>query len=334
MGTLPNTEPNRPRRWKSLILIPSLMGLLGGYLVSHAFSPKYTSTAVVFVENQKVPDSIVPSLITADFAEQIASMQSHALAANRLRSMLERLGYKAEEQGKLVEVIRDSVSVDPLVTDMTGAATSAASGGSDAVAGQEKKSSAPQVPAFTVNFTYSNPQQAQQICTELTSLLLAGNLQSRIDSVKGTTDFLQRQADDSRNSLLRKGVQLSEYSKKGAPHDAAYEAEQKVLALEYDTAQRDYIDLIAKLSQAEMAQSMENQQLGEQMALAQPASLPDDPSFPNRLDFAGGGLAGGLILGIVLALRRRFRRADSGSEELSAVEPKPSVPRRAFFGHS
>ena len=35
--------------------------------------------------------------------------------------------------------------------------------------------------------------------------------------------------------------------------------------------------------------------------------LPDSPSFPNRLLFAGGGLGAGLVLGLGLAMWLEFR---------------------------
>jgi capsular polysaccharide biosynthesis protein len=40
--------------------------------------------------------------------------------------------------------------------------------------------------------------------------------------------------------------------------------------------------------------------------LLNPASVPDAPSFPNRLFFAGGGLGAGLALGFGLALLLEF----------------------------
>ena len=43
------------------------------------------------------------------------------------------------------------------------------------------------------------------------------------------------------------------------------------------------------------------------MALLDPATLPDSPSFPNRLLFAGGGLGAGLVLGLGLALWMELR---------------------------
>jgi capsular polysaccharide biosynthesis protein len=56
-----------------------------------------------------------------------------------------------------------------------------------------------------------------------------------------------------------------------------------------------------------MATQAEQEQQGEQMALLNPADLPDSPSFPNRLLFAGGGLGAGLILGLGLTLWLEFR---------------------------
>ncbi len=87
----------------------------------------------------------------------------------------------------------------------------------------------------------------------------------------------------------------------------AVEEEYKELARDYDNAQKVYQDDLAKQSKSKMASQAEQQQQGEQMALLNPASQPDSPSFPNRLLFAGGGLGAGLILGFGLAFWLEFR---------------------------
>jgi capsular polysaccharide biosynthesis protein len=71
---------------------------------------------------------------------------------------------------------------------------------------------------------------------------------------------------------------------------------------DYETAQKFYNDLLAKKNESEMQTDMERRQQGEQMSLLNPANPPDSPSFPNRLLFAGGGLAAGLTLGLGLAI--------------------------------
>ncbi len=71
---------------------------------------------------------------------------------------------------------------------------------------------------------------------------------------------------------------------------------------DYETAQKFYNDLLAKKNESEMQTDMERRQQGEQMSLLNPANPPDSPSFPNRLLFAGGGLAAGLTFGLGLAI--------------------------------
>src|SRR5271166_833270 len=87
----------------------------------------------------------------------------------------------------------------------------------------------------------------------------------------------------------------------------AIEEQYKQLARDYDNTQKVYQDLLADKSKSDIALRMEQQQQGEQMRLLNPASVPDAPSFPNRLFFAGGGLGAGLALGATLAIWLEFR---------------------------
>jgi len=60
----------------------------------------------------------------------------------------------------------------------------------------------------------------------------------------------------------------------------AVEEQYKGLARDYDNAQKNYQDLLASKSRADLTVKMNNQQQGERMHLLNPASLPDSPSFP------------------------------------------------------
>ena len=98
----------------------------------------------------------------------------------------------------------------------------------------------------------------------------------------------------------------------------------KELARDYDNAQKVYQDDLAKQSTSKMATQAEQQQQGEQMALLNPANLPDLPSFPNRLYFAGGGLGAGLALGFGLALWLELR--DKSIRTQADVEAALELP--------
>jgi len=85
------------------------------------------------------------------------------------------------------------------------------------------------------------------------------------------------------------------------------EQEYAALARDQDSAQKLYSNLLANRSESEMQSEMERQQVGEQMRVLSPASLPDSPSFPNRLLFAAGGLGAGLGIGVAIAFWRELR---------------------------
>jgi capsular polysaccharide biosynthesis protein len=110
----------------------------------------------------------------------------------------------------------------------------------------------------------------------------------------------------------------------------AIEEEYKELARDYDNAQKVYQDDLAKQSTSKMASQAANQAEGAQMALLNPANLPDSPSFPNRLFFAGGGLGAGLMLGLGLALWLELRdkciRTDADAESALELPLLVAVP--------
>jgi len=102
----------------------------------------------------------------------------------------------------------------------------------------------------------------------------------------------------------------------------AVEEQYKQLTRDYDTAQKFYDDRLKNRKDSEMQTSMELEQQGEQMRLLNAATLPDSPSFPDRLLFAGSGLGAGLALGLGLTLWLELRDTSLRTERdvLAALE--------------
>ncbi len=450
------------RRRLKVILIPALLAPLAGFLMSYFFPPKYTSQSLVLVEGQKVPEGIVQSVITEDLTQRIATLQQQVLSKSQLQPMLERTGMVKPGQDiyAVIDGIRANMSVEPVVTDLS-------------QIGAKKKpgSQSSPVPGFTVNYTASSAREAEQICNELTSLMLSENYSSRQDAAKGTTDFLTKQVEDTKQRLDELDSKLATFKKQyigqlpgdeennlkiltglnsqleantqtlaRAQQDKTYtesmlatqlsgwknsqstnnpqtlqtqlstlqsqlidlqarytddhpdviktkadiaaikkrlaevnagtsddadvgksssdketasepneiralrlqihqyedmiaqatkaqktldqeialyqgrvslspvvEEQYKQLARDYDNTQKVYQDLLTDKSKSDIALHMEQAQQGEQMKLLNPANLPDSPSFPNRMLFAGGGLGAGLALGVSLALWLELR---------------------------
>ena len=469
------------RRRMKVILIPALLAPLAGFLVSYAFPAKYTSQSLVLVEAPKIPDAVVQQVFTEDLTQHITTIEQRVLSPARLRPMIDRLGLAKGGQNvdDVMDNIRLSMSIEPVVTDLSQVGAS----------GKKKPTGSP-VPGFYVDYTASTARDAQQICTDLTSMLLEEDLKSRQDASQGTTLFLTKQVEDAKQNLddldkrlaafknqhmgqlpgdednnlkilmgLNSQLDANTQSLNRATQDKSYtesmlaqqlaawkssqsasnpqtlqtqlsqlqaqlidlearytadhpdviktkadiaqvrkklaeinepakgtetandkesgteppeirqlrlqihqyqdliaqstrdqkkleqeiavyqsrvsaspavEEQYKELARDYDNAQKVYQDDLAKQSTSKMATQAEQQQQGEQMALLNPATLPDSPSFPNRLLFAGGGFGAGLViglgLGLWLELRDKCIRTEADAEAALELPMLVSVP--------
>src|ERR1700686_4634916 len=88
------------RRRAKVILIPALLAPLAGFLVSYAFTPKYTSQSTILVEGQKVPDTMGQPVATEDLAARINTLIPHKTSQAALKPMLQKIyGSDKSEQG-------------------------------------------------------------------------------------------------------------------------------------------------------------------------------------------------------------------------------------------
>ncbi len=104
----------------------------------------------------------------------------------------------------------------------------------------------------------------------------------------------------------------------------------KVLNRDYDNAQRRYNEIHAKLMQAELSKSLEEERKAERFVLLEPPVMPEEPVRPNRkkmmaLGFALSLAAGGGGIFLVEMIDGSIR----GSASLAAVtklQPLASIP--------
>jgi polysaccharide chain length determinant protein (PEP-CTERM system associated) len=470
------------RRRAKVILIPALLAPLAGYLVSYAFRAKYTSQSEILVEGQKVPENMVQPVVSQDLTARVETLKQQVLSQSRLQPMVERVfpGKNAQQVGEIIDTVRGNMTVDPVPTELPQL------GGKKRPAGQNSP-----LPAFYVTYTAPNPREAQQVCNELTSLLVDENLKSIQAAASGTSDVLNKGIEDAKRNLDDMDARLAAFKKhymgqlpgdeennlkilmglnsqleantqtlNRAQQDKSYtesmlaqqlaawkssqsssnpqalekqlsdlqsqllelqakytgdhpdvikakadiaevkkklaeinkasaegtdtenerasateppeirqlrqqvhqysdlistggrdqkrlqqeigeyqgrvslspaiEEQYKQLTRDYDNAQKNYQDLLAKKSTADLTVRMNNQSEGERMFPLNAANLPEAPSFPNRLLFTGGGLGAGLGLGIALALWMELRdqsiRTEADAEAVLDLPTLVAVP--------
>ncbi len=76
------------------------------------------------------------------------------------------------------------------------------------------------------------------------------------------------------------------------------EQQFKEMTRNYQTASENYNDLLKKHNSSELAGVLESQQESEQFKVFDPPSLPNQPSFPNKIVFASSGFGGGFVVGL------------------------------------
>jgi uncharacterized protein involved in exopolysaccharide biosynthesis len=108
------------------------------------------------------------------------------------------------------------------------------------------------------------------------------------------------------------------------------EQEYKQLTRDYQTALDFYNELLHKRDQSAMATDLERRQEGEQFQVLDPANLPDNPSFPKKVNFGLGGLAAGLALGcgltVLLELQDTSLKTEKDVEVLLHVPVLATIP--------
>jgi succinoglycan biosynthesis transport protein ExoP len=114
--------------------------------------------------------------------------------------------------------------------------------------------------------------------------------------------------------------------------DQAPRTEQELSTLTRDFKQlnENYLALLNKKLDAQMAQRLEERWKGERFRILDPAYLPERPIFPNRMHFAVAGLFLGLCAGLGLALGLELLDPTvKDAAELGTLQPHPvlaSIP--------
>jgi polysaccharide chain length determinant protein (PEP-CTERM system associated) len=184
------------RRRMRVIIIPLLAGPLIAYAISLKLPARYTSKTLILVEGQKVPDSFVKPVVTGDLTSRLGNIEERILSRTRLESIIERLHPFPDVSGQasmedLVVRLRKAIELAP-TTPIVG-------------------SKEADLPGFYVSVTLSTPQLAQQVCTEIASMLIGENLRQREQSAQGTTSFLQTQLDDAKRRLDEQDAKLASF---------------------------------------------------------------------------------------------------------------------------
>lgn len=186
------------RYWWIPVTTTVLFGTVG-LIATSVLPKKYTSSTIVEVEQPTVPVDIVKPIVNDDLNHRLASMKEQILSRSRLQPIIEKFNLYSEKRSKgnideLVDQLRKSIDVE-LSQPTPGSLNRQPTG-------------------FHVSVTFENPQMAQHICTEVTSMFMEQNAKRREKQSTDTTQFLTQQLEEAKGKLDEQDAKLAEFKRR------------------------------------------------------------------------------------------------------------------------
>ena len=197
-GEISVTDAKRVLRkyWWILPLSTVVLGSLG-YVATLVLPKKYTSETSVLVQQPIVSADYVKPVETDDLNMRLASMKAQVLSGPRLQPIIEKLNLYADQ--------RATTTMDDLVGQLQKAV--------DVKLLEPMPGSYGRPPGFHVAVTFNQPQVAQQICTEITSMFMEQNAQRRMDQSQKTTQFMGEQLQVAKAKLDEQDAKLAQFKR-------------------------------------------------------------------------------------------------------------------------
>jgi polysaccharide chain length determinant protein (PEP-CTERM system associated) len=181
------------RRWM-IILIPAVVLPVLALAISYRVTPVYTSQTLILIEQPKVPDEYVKSVVDEGLDSRLASMKEQILSRSRLEPLIKQynLGDPKDDMDTRVLDTQKAISIKAIRSEI---------------------SSSSGLPGFYISFKAGDAHTAQQVCRQITSLFITESAKSRQQSAEGTTEFLQEQLDDAKSNLDAQDAKLAAFQR-------------------------------------------------------------------------------------------------------------------------
>jgi polysaccharide chain length determinant protein (PEP-CTERM system associated) len=198
-GELPMSEIKRVgRKYWWIVPLAVAVSLSIALLLTVVLPKKYTSKTLVLVDQPTVSSDIVKPVVNEASNQRLASMQQEILSRTRLQPIIEKFNLYPQDRASthmddLILRLRAAITVSPL----------------EAMPGTSEH----QMPGFQVSVTFDNPQTAQWICSEITTMFMEQNAKYMDDKSKSTTQFVSQHLDEAKQKLDDQDAKLAEFKR-------------------------------------------------------------------------------------------------------------------------
>src|SRR5215472_2873381 len=159
---------------------------------------QYTSQTLVLVSRPTIDPGIVRPVVNEDFPQRLAGMKGRILSRTRLEPVIEKFNLFATDRSKLhmedlVDRLRGTITITPL----------------EAMPGIQYAN----LPGFSINVSLRDPQLAQQICTEITSMFMEEDQRDIIEKANRTTSFIGQRLEEAKAKLDDQDAKLAQFKR-------------------------------------------------------------------------------------------------------------------------
>ena len=199
-GELPMSEVKRVGRKYWWIVPLTVAGSLSIAILLTVILPKrYTSKTLVLIDQPTVSADIVKPVVSEASNQRLASMQQEILSRTHMQPIIEKFGlYPGDRESAhmedLILRLRNAISVSPL----------------EAMPGTQQR----QMPGFQVSVVFDNPQTAQRICSEITTMFMEQNAKYMDDKSNSTTKFVSQHLEEAKQKLDEQDAKLADFKRR------------------------------------------------------------------------------------------------------------------------
>ena len=167
------------RRWKLAGAVGAGVLVLG-IVVAFALPSVYRSRAIILIETQEVPAALVQTTVTTYAAQQIEVISQRVMTTANLSKIIEKFDMYQDERRQMpmwavAQLMGQGVRRDLITSEVV-----------------DPRKGLPQqlVVAFSIAFEHGDPELAQKVANEMTTLYLDENVRARTEQTAETTAFL------------------------------------------------------------------------------------------------------------------------------------------------
>ena len=190
------------RKW--LFIIPLVMGAAAGLVTSFELDEKYSSSTLILVEEQQVPEEYVTPTDRTPFSQRLNMISQQILSRTRLDQIIKEFKlYEYEGPGRIEKAVAFITGSEPGERTPEDIIERMRADIQFTVIGETnpKKTQNSGGNAFTITYSGSDPQTAMQVTNTLASLFIEENLRVREQYAEGTSEFISSELEKAQEDL-------------------------------------------------------------------------------------------------------------------------------------